>query len=251
MFSIDVDALSITYQDTRVAGALNFDSQAGLANLAADKGWNKEWLTELWNDFAGVVPFDELRVQKCFKNRDYAVARIWNAIQRLASGNGHASLVVSASDSVAPATAEMGAVGAQAAPVATEAPETGGTASPAEEAPLSADPVGDGKQIEDLIVVPKRKRGKKTAVKQPKAAKAPKPAKAKMERTARDGSKKAEVIRLLQRKNGASIAEIQAATGWAAHSARGFCFGSCKKAGLIVTSEKPEGSKIRRYYLPA
>jgi DNA-binding PadR family transcriptional regulator len=28
-------------------------------------------------------------------------------------------------------------------------------------------------------------------------------------------------------------------------------FGSLKKAGLIVTSEKPEGSKERRYYLPA
>ncbi|MGD0857445.1 MAG: ATP-binding cassette domain-containing protein [Dehalococcoidia bacterium] len=33
---------SITFQDARIPGALNFDSQEGLANIAADKGWGKE-----------------------------------------------------------------------------------------------------------------------------------------------------------------------------------------------------------------
>ena len=260
MFSIDIEDKSITFQDARIDGALNFNSREGLLSFAADRGWNKEWLTEVWNGFAGTPEFADCREQKCFKNRNYAVERIWVAIQRLAQpvtahGNGHKPIRVTASDSMAPEAVEMATAGAQGEPVASEAGEAGEVASQPEAAPLSVEPVGDGKQIEDLIVIPKRKRNKKTAVKQPKAPKAPKEAKVakapKAEQVARKDTKKAEVIRLLQRKNGASIAEIQAVTGWAGHSARGFCFGSCKKAGLIVTSQKPDGSKIRRYYLPA
>ena len=235
MFTIYPAEKTITFQDARIAGALNFDTLDGLSNLAADKGWNKEFLTELWNDFAGTPEFNDCREQKCFKNRGYGVNRIWCAIQRLsqpitARGNGHKPIVVAAEDSQAPveppAPAELPASGAQeaaAAPAPTETPKAT-TSKP----------------------------------KAPKAPKTPKPAKIKMpkapktERTARKDSKKAEVIRLLQRKNGASIEEIQKATdGWEKHTCRGFMAGSLKKAGLIVTSEKPEGSKERRYYLPA
>ena len=38
---------------------------------------------EVWNAFAGVVPFDGLKPVKKFTDRKTAVKRIWNAIQRL------------------------------------------------------------------------------------------------------------------------------------------------------------------------
>jgi hypothetical protein len=54
------------------------------------KEWEKisgEWpasrLAEIWNSFAGVAPFRELRAVKRFTSRAVGVARIWSAIQRL------------------------------------------------------------------------------------------------------------------------------------------------------------------------
>jgi len=248
MFTIDAEDRAITFQAERIAGGLNFDSQEGLLDLAVGRGWGKEEMTAIWNSFADTPEFNDCHEQKCFRNRNYAVQRIWAAIQRLsqpvtAHGNGHKPLVITAGDSAAPVADKTADAGAQGASAAPEGQDMGEGASPVEEAPLSADPVGDGKQIEDMIVIPRRKRNKASKKPVTKTPKDPK--------TARDGSKKAEVIRLLQRKNGASIAELCASTGWMSHSARGFCFGACKKAGLIVTSAKPEGAKERRYYLPA
>lgn len=60
--------------------------------------------------------------------------------------------------------------------------------------------------------------------------------------TPRSGTKQAQIITLLQRPEGATIAEIVAATGWQAHSARGMISGALKKKlGLPVTSEKVDG----------
>lgn len=65
---------------------------------------------------------------------------------------------------------------------------------------------------------------------------------AKAVRKARTGTKQETLIALLKRPEGASITEIMAATGWQAHSVRGFISGSLKKTlGLDVTSEKIEG----------
>ena len=65
---------------------------------------------------------------------------------------------------------------------------------------------------------------------------APKP------RTQRAGTKQAQIIALLQRREGATIAEIVEATGWLAHSARGLISGGLKKKlGLPVMSAKVEG----------
>ena len=58
----------------------------------------------------------------------------------------------------------------------------------------------------------------------------------------RAGTKQAQVIALLQRPEGASIAEIVAATGWLAHSARGLISGGLKKKlGHQITSQKEQG----------
>ena len=62
-------------------------------------------------------------------------------------------------------------------------------------------------------------------------------------------SKAAACIALLSRKEGASIADLQKATGWQPHSVRGFMSGKIKKiAGLKLTSEKAPGS-VRRYHV--
>ena len=60
--------------------------------------------------------------------------------------------------------------------------------------------------------------------------------------TPRSGTKQAKIIALLQRPEGASIAEIVAVTEWKAHSIRGLISGALKKKlGLPVASEKQDG----------
>ena len=58
---------------------------------------------------------------------------------------------------------------------------------------------------------------------------------------ARDGSKAAKILDLLKRPNGATLKELMKATGWQAHSVRGFISGTLgKKMGLKVASAKDE-----------
>lgn len=60
----------------------------------------------------------------------------------------------------------------------------------------------------------------------------------------REGSKEALVIDLLRRPEGATIAQLMAATGWQSHTVRGVFAGALKKRrGLAVTSEKPRGGE--------
>ncbi len=84
---------------------------------------------------------------------------------------------------------------------------------------------------------PKKRRQRST-----RKAADPKP-KAKTSAAAvRPGTKQAMLIDLLKRRNGATIDEAVAATGWQPHSVRGAISGSLKKKlGLEVTSEKIEG----------
>jgi len=56
--------------------------------------------------------------------------------------------------------------------------------------------------------------------------------------TQREGTKQAALIAMLRAPEGATLAEIVAATGWLKHTARAFMSGALKKRlGLIVTSE--------------
>ena len=68
--------------------------------------------------------------------------------------------------------------------------------------------------------------------------------KAKPAPRTRDNSKQAEVIRMLQRPEGATINQICTATGWQAHTVRGTFAGAFKKKlGLTITSDKAQGGE--------
>jgi len=90
---------------------------------------------------------------------------------------------------------------------------------------------------------------KATAVKQaPRSKKAATSAKSKKAAGPRAGSKTAQVISMLQRKNGATLAEIMDKMGWQKHTVRGFMAGAMKKAGYQIESFKPAGGE-RTYRL--
>lgn len=63
----------------------------------------------------------------------------------------------------------------------------------------------------------------------------------------RSGTKQEVVIGMLRAEDGATIDEIVAATGWLAHTSRGFMSGALKKKlGLTITSETAEGRRVYR-----
>ena len=60
-------------------------------------------------------------------------------------------------------------------------------------------------------------------------------------------TKNAQILQLLNRREGASIEDMMQATEWQQHSVRGFLAGTVKKKmGLALTSSKAEGD-VRRY----
>ena len=73
------------------------------------------------------------------------------------------------------------------------------------------------------------KAGKKAARPAAKEASAP-----------RAESKGAKILALIARPKGATLAEIQKATDWQAHSVRGFLSTAAKKHGLEIESTKTE-----------
>ena len=87
-FSIETDN-TITafaeYEDAlknRIRGTEGtFTSEKEFAKLSAD--WPIARFAEVWNAFAGVVPFTDLKPVKKFTDRKTAVSRIWKAIQAL------------------------------------------------------------------------------------------------------------------------------------------------------------------------
>ena len=104
---------------------------------------------------------------------------------------------------------------------------------------LTAIGVEPGGEAEAPLVDAPKKRGRSK-----KAAAKPAPAAEAAPRKTRDDTKQAQLVAMLRRKEGATIAQIVAATGWQPHTVRGAFAGALKKKlGLTVTSEKVEGGE--------
>jgi hypothetical protein len=159
-----------------------FATEKELSKLSAE--WPGSRLVDVWNSFAAVAPFTELKPVRKFTNRKAAVSRIWTAVQRLS--------------------------------------------------PDGADPVPD--------VALTKGKAKKSAAKAPRRVPARKGA--KDERS----NKKAEVLAMMKRAKGATLAEIMEATGWQAHTVRGFVSILGSKGGEKVESTKNAAGE-RSYHI--
>jgi hypothetical protein len=65
----------------KIHNAEYFGSSQELAKLVGS--WPRTRPVEIWNSFAGVAPFTDLKPAKKFTDRKVAVTRIWTAIQVL------------------------------------------------------------------------------------------------------------------------------------------------------------------------
>ena len=63
----------------------------------------------------------------------------------------------------------------------------------------------------------------------------------------REGTRKATVVALLERADGATLEEIMAATAWQKHSVRGFISTLASKHGYTITSIRRETDQARCY----
>ena len=137
-----------------------------------------------------------------------------------------------------------------------EATTTTETAAVADQGAQTA-PKATSKKKATKATKPAKKESKK-ASKRAAAKPAPKPAAKKEAKPAskkaskpekdaavpREFSKKAIVLDLMRRKDGATMAEIAKATDWQNHSIRGFISGNLtKKMGLTVESTKNEAGE--------
>jgi hypothetical protein len=147
---------------------------------------------------------------KSFKSAQAAASRIWKRIQ----GLGEA-----AQPETEPAKPKAGKKA------------KGGTQS-AKAAPTKGKPT---KKATPAKKAPKAKTGE-----------AKKAAKAK-EGGPREGSKMAQVIAMLQRKNGATLDDLASTFKWEKHTVRGMIAGALKKAGYEVESYKDEKTGARTY----
>jgi hypothetical protein len=211
-FTIDTDnniTAHGTPEEAAAATATPFDSfssQKELAELA--KAWPAERLVAVWNSLPGVTAVES------FKSSKAGVGRIWERIR----GLGDAAKPEAAPAKAAPAkpkgkkSAKGGAQSAKGTPAKSKASKK---ATAAKGAP----------------------KGKKAA----KAKAARKSGESGEPKTARAGSKSEEVIAMLKRKGGATMAEIMAHTGWQKHTTRGWVSGFLgKKMGIAVESFKSD-----------
>jgi len=95
-----------------------------------------------------------------------------------------------------------------------------------------------GPQAAKVAPAKSKSTKKTTSAKHPPKAK--KATKADEAAAPREGSKTAQVVAMLQRKNGATLPEIMYQMGWQKHTVRGFIAGAMKKAGYTVESFKSD-----------
>jgi hypothetical protein len=184
-FTIDSENNIVAHaaMPANLESAQAFESEKELTKLAAE--WPVARLLDLWNSFAGVAPFQELKPVKKFTNRSVAVKRIWAAIQRLVPAGASQANDVAPRKGKAPKLANKGSRGAPARTGAAE------------------------------------------------------------ERS----NKKAEVVAMMKRPKGATLAEIMHLTGWQAHTVRGFVSILASKDGEKVSSTKDAAGQ-RTYRIP-
>jgi hypothetical protein len=123
-------------------------------------------------------------------------------------------------------TTEAAAVAEQAVQGAPEKPATNRAATQKKSAPKGQTAA---KGANTKAAAPK---------KEAKAKKTAKPAPAKKTTAPRAESKGAKILKLIGRSEGANLAEIMKATGWQAHSVRGFLSTAAKKHVLKIESTK-------------
>jgi hypothetical protein len=130
----------------------------------------------------------------------------------------------------------------------TAAPQAAATAEP----PKATKKASVAKRARN--VAPAKAKGSKKASPTKKAPKSTKKARGSSKaakKGVRKGSKTETILELLKRPGGATSKELMKATGWQAHSVRGFISGTLgKKMGLTVTSAKSEDGE-RTYSIKA
>jgi hypothetical protein len=208
-YSIDTDNNLAVHPDKgaaiKEAGATGaaFATETQLSEATAL--WSASRMVEVWNSFAGAPPFAELKEVKKFTDRKTAVARTWNAAQRLGEA---IEMEVN--------IAEQDLVRADRAAKAAKPAKVAHAAAP--KAPAKPKATKDASSTD--------------------GAPAPKQ---------REGTRKATVVALLERADGATLEEIMAATAWQKHSVRGFISTLASKGGYRITSIRRETDHARVY----
>jgi Protein of unknown function (DUF3489) len=112
--------------------------------------------------------------------------------------------------------------------------------SPVQEKLMSSKPI----EAQETLASEASPAKRKSALKRAKAAKSTKRAKTAASKPKADrANKKAEVIALLRRAKGATLTEIMAATGWQAHTVRGFVSILGSKGGEKIASAKNDAGE--------
>jgi hypothetical protein len=102
--------------------------------------------------------------------------------------------------------------------------------------------------VEDIPPAEAKKTGKSKASKSTRPAARSKATKATASSVKpREGSHKAKVIAMIQRKGGATLEDIVNATGWQKHTVRGFISTLGSKGGMKITNTRRESDRIRVY----
>jgi hypothetical protein len=118
------------------------------------------------------------------------------------------------------------------------------TAARSGETRMNTNTIEKAETPETSALLPKGKRS--TAKKAKTAKKARQPKKAADKPKAARANKKAQVIALMKRAKGASLAEVMATTGWQAHTVRGFVSILGSKGGEKIESANDAGERTYR-----